>query len=222
MLEFHEQGVTIIMSTHQMHQVEEFRIFYALTGHDALPNPMDSNDNGVPDECESACVGDFDLSGRHVGIDRILGPGIDLALDRQHVLRIQTVQQFHRLCRSPLRIERELNEARPVAQVEKHHPSQVAPANEMWAPSADDIDHAERVIAAFDEAVPRLRKKRVKSLEQAALEVNRAEVQLLPRPPRHGQVRPGLDGDVVLDGEEAQRTGIAIDLTRFELLLMME
>ena len=33
------------------------------------------------------------------------------------------------------------------------HPSQVEPANTMWAPSADDIAHAERVIAAFDEAV---------------------------------------------------------------------
>ena len=33
------------------------------------------------------------------------------------------------------------------------HPSQVEPANEMWAPSADDIDYAERVISAFDEAV---------------------------------------------------------------------
>jgi len=33
------------------------------------------------------------------------------------------------------------------------HPSQVEPANAMWAPSADDIAHAERVIAAFDEAV---------------------------------------------------------------------
>ncbi len=33
------------------------------------------------------------------------------------------------------------------------HPSQVVPANEMWAPSADDIAYAERVIAAFDEAV---------------------------------------------------------------------
>ncbi len=33
------------------------------------------------------------------------------------------------------------------------HPSQVEPANDMWAPSADDIDYAERVIAAFDEAV---------------------------------------------------------------------
>jgi len=33
------------------------------------------------------------------------------------------------------------------------HPGQVEPANAMWAPSADDIDHAERVIAAFDEAV---------------------------------------------------------------------
>ena len=33
------------------------------------------------------------------------------------------------------------------------HPSQVEPANDMWAPSTDEIDHAERVIAAFDEAV---------------------------------------------------------------------
>jgi citrate lyase subunit beta / citryl-CoA lyase len=33
------------------------------------------------------------------------------------------------------------------------HPSQVEPANDMWAPSAEDIDHARRVIAAFDEAV---------------------------------------------------------------------
>ena len=33
------------------------------------------------------------------------------------------------------------------------HPSQVEPANAMWAPTADDIDVAERVIAAFDEAV---------------------------------------------------------------------
>jgi citrate lyase subunit beta / citryl-CoA lyase len=33
------------------------------------------------------------------------------------------------------------------------HPSQVEPANDVWAPSAADIDDAERVIAAFDEAV---------------------------------------------------------------------
>ena len=33
------------------------------------------------------------------------------------------------------------------------HPSQVEPANEMWAPSPDDVEYAERVIAAFDEAV---------------------------------------------------------------------
>jgi citrate lyase subunit beta/citryl-CoA lyase len=33
------------------------------------------------------------------------------------------------------------------------HPTQVDPANEMWAPSADDVGYAERVIAAFDEAV---------------------------------------------------------------------
>ena len=33
------------------------------------------------------------------------------------------------------------------------HPSQVEPANAVWAPTPDDIDYAERVIAAFDEAV---------------------------------------------------------------------
>jgi citrate lyase subunit beta/citryl-CoA lyase len=33
------------------------------------------------------------------------------------------------------------------------HPSQVEPANDIWAPSTDEIDHAERVIAAFDDAV---------------------------------------------------------------------
>jgi citrate lyase subunit beta/citryl-CoA lyase len=33
------------------------------------------------------------------------------------------------------------------------HPSQVEPANHMWAPSADDVDHARRVIDAFDGAV---------------------------------------------------------------------
>jgi citrate lyase subunit beta/citryl-CoA lyase len=32
------------------------------------------------------------------------------------------------------------------------HPSQVEPTNDTWAPSADEIDHAGRVIAAFDEA----------------------------------------------------------------------
>lgn len=33
------------------------------------------------------------------------------------------------------------------------HPSQVDPANEMWAPSDDEVAYAERVIVAFDEAV---------------------------------------------------------------------
>jgi citrate lyase subunit beta/citryl-CoA lyase len=33
------------------------------------------------------------------------------------------------------------------------HPSQVEPANAMWSPSAEAVEHAERVIAAFDEAV---------------------------------------------------------------------
>ena len=33
------------------------------------------------------------------------------------------------------------------------HPSQVDPANDTWAPSAEDVEYAERVIAAFDEAV---------------------------------------------------------------------
>ena len=41
----------------------------------------------------------------------------------------------------------------------------------------------------------------------AALEVNRANMQLLPHPPRHGQVGSGLDGDIVLDGEQVQRSG---------------
>lgn len=33
------------------------------------------------------------------------------------------------------------------------HPSQVDPANDVWAPSSDEITYAGRVIAAFDEAV---------------------------------------------------------------------
>jgi citrate lyase subunit beta/citryl-CoA lyase len=33
------------------------------------------------------------------------------------------------------------------------HPSQVDPANDVWAPSVDEVEYAERVIAAFDEAV---------------------------------------------------------------------
>ena len=33
------------------------------------------------------------------------------------------------------------------------HPSQVEPANETWSPSADETEHARRVIEAFDEAV---------------------------------------------------------------------
>ncbi len=33
------------------------------------------------------------------------------------------------------------------------HPSQVDPANDVWAPSADEVEYAGRVIAAFDEAV---------------------------------------------------------------------
>ena len=33
------------------------------------------------------------------------------------------------------------------------HPSQVEPANEVWAPSDDEVEHARRVIDAFDEAV---------------------------------------------------------------------
>ena len=33
------------------------------------------------------------------------------------------------------------------------HPGQVDIANEAWAPSDDEVDHARRVIAAFDEAV---------------------------------------------------------------------
>jgi citrate lyase subunit beta/citryl-CoA lyase len=33
------------------------------------------------------------------------------------------------------------------------HPSQVEPANEVWAPAPDEVEHAGKVIAAFDEAV---------------------------------------------------------------------
>ena len=33
------------------------------------------------------------------------------------------------------------------------HPSQVEPANDTWAPSDDEVEHARTVIAAFDEAV---------------------------------------------------------------------
>ncbi|MGD9751417.1 MAG: CoA ester lyase [Acidimicrobiia bacterium] len=33
------------------------------------------------------------------------------------------------------------------------HPSQVEPTNRLWAPSEEQIDHARRVIAAFEEAV---------------------------------------------------------------------
>jgi citrate lyase subunit beta / citryl-CoA lyase len=33
------------------------------------------------------------------------------------------------------------------------HPGQVEIANDVWAPSEDEVDHARRVIAAFDEAV---------------------------------------------------------------------
>jgi len=32
------------------------------------------------------------------------------------------------------------------------HPSQVEPCNELFAPSADDVEHSRRVIKAFDEA----------------------------------------------------------------------
>ena len=32
------------------------------------------------------------------------------------------------------------------------HPSQVEPCNEVYAPSADEIEHSRKVIAAFDEA----------------------------------------------------------------------
>ena len=33
------------------------------------------------------------------------------------------------------------------------HPTQVEPANDVWAPADSEVDHARRVIAAFDEAV---------------------------------------------------------------------
>ena len=41
----------------------------------------------------------------------------------------------------------------------------------------------------------------------AALEVNRADMQLLPYPPRHVYVGSALDGDIVLDGEQVERSG---------------
>lgn len=40
----------------QLHQVDEFRVFYTLTGHDALPDPTDKNDNGVPDRIENIAI----------------------------------------------------------------------------------------------------------------------------------------------------------------------
>jgi citrate lyase subunit beta/citryl-CoA lyase len=33
------------------------------------------------------------------------------------------------------------------------HPGQIDIANQAWAPSTEEIEHARRVIAAFDEAV---------------------------------------------------------------------
>ena len=33
------------------------------------------------------------------------------------------------------------------------HPAQVEPCNDTWAPSADEVDHARRVITAFEDAV---------------------------------------------------------------------
>ncbi len=33
------------------------------------------------------------------------------------------------------------------------HPGQVEPANDIWAPTAEEVEHAERVISAFDEAM---------------------------------------------------------------------
>jgi len=33
------------------------------------------------------------------------------------------------------------------------HPSQVEPTNDVWAPTADEVDYATRVIEAFDAAV---------------------------------------------------------------------
>ena len=33
------------------------------------------------------------------------------------------------------------------------HPGQVEPCNEVWSPTADEVEHARRVIEAFDEAV---------------------------------------------------------------------
>lgn len=38
------------------HQVDEFRIYYSLQGHDALPDARDRNDNSVPDRIENIAL----------------------------------------------------------------------------------------------------------------------------------------------------------------------
>src|SRR5262245_1264863 len=38
-----------------------------------------------------------------------------------------------------------------------------------------------------------------------ALDVNRADVQMLPRPPRRLNVGSSLDGDIIIDGDQIQR-----------------
>ena len=40
-----------------------------------------------------------------------------------------------------------------------------------------------------------------------ALEVNGADLQVLPRPPRRVNVGSGLDGDIIVDGDQIQRPG---------------
>ncbi len=63
------------------------------------------------------------------------------------------------------------------------HPSQVEPANEIWAPSAEEIEYAERVIAAFDEAVADGQGRRHRRRS------NDREPPRRQRPPRAGRRR---------------------------------
>ena len=55
----------------------------------------------------------------------------------------------------PVRLEAECEQARQLGYDGKTliHPGQVDIANDVWAPSEADVEHARKVIAAFDEAV---------------------------------------------------------------------
>jgi len=51
----------------------------------------------------------------------------------------------------------------------------------------------------------------------AALEVHRADMQLLPHPPGHGDMGSGLDGHIVPDGEEVQWSGKSTSWSHWRL-----